>query len=132
MSVGENIRRLRRDKSLTLDGLSKLSGVKANHISKLERNESDPKLSTIFKLMNALDCSPDGMLLDAGRMGVSGVLKASLERIEQLPDKDKETIISLIDNFCIANTIKQTIGKDGLSLKLFSGKFKEMPTSNAE
>lgn len=106
MSLGENIRHRRRDRGWTQGELSEKSGVKLGHISKLERNETDPKLSTLYKLMQALECSADSLLMDTKQMSLSAQLRASYERAEALPDHEKEVILDLIDKYCIASGLQ--------------------------
>ena len=52
--VGTNIRKTRPDQRLTLDDLSRLSGVEAASLSKIERGKRDPKLSTLVEIATAL------------------------------------------------------------------------------
>ncbi|MBK9467513.1 MAG: helix-turn-helix domain-containing protein [Gammaproteobacteria bacterium] len=64
------------------------------HISKLERDDdTDPKLSTIYKLMNALGCSADDLLTDGERVGPSGRLQGAFKRAEELPEERQEIIL---------------------------------------
>ena len=53
MSFGENLRRLRRDKGLTQAELGKLADMKITHMSKLENDTGDPKLSTLGEIFNS-------------------------------------------------------------------------------
>lgn len=106
MSLGENLRRLRVDKGLTQGDLSNASGVGLGQISKLERNKADPTLSTLYKLMGALDCSAGRLLMDTEKSGLKGILKEQFERVADLPADDQETIIRIMDKFCIANGLK--------------------------
>ena len=106
MSLGENLRRLRIDKGLTQGDLSNESGVGLGQISKLERNKADPTLSTIYKLMGALDCSADRLLMDKEKAGLGGILKEQFERVSGLPERDQELMIEIMDKFCIANGLK--------------------------
>jgi transcriptional regulator with XRE-family HTH domain len=107
MPLGENIKRLRRDKGWTQGVLAKKSNLGLNLISKLERNATDPKVSTIYKLMNALECSADTLLMDTSKVGTNAILKAVLERAMNLPEKDKATIIDVVDNYVMAKGIQQ-------------------------
>ena len=95
MSFGENLRRLRRDKGLTQAELGKLADMKITHMSKLENDTGDPKLSTLYKLMGALECSADTLLMDANKVGVDGVLQASF------------------DSFCIADGMSEIFNTKG-------------------
>lgn len=103
MALGENLRRLRVARGLTQGELSIMTGVKLGQISKIERNEADPKVSTVYKLMKALDCSADRMFMDEAKTGIKGVLKEAFEEAGNLPQDDQVTIIKIIEKFCMAN-----------------------------
>lgn len=114
MSFGENLRRIRTDKGLTQGDLANESGVRLGQISKLERDAADPKLSTIYKLMAALDVSADRLLLDKEKTGLSAILKEQFERVSGLPEDDQEIIIQIMDKFCIANGLKAMLDEHRL------------------
>ncbi|MDO5669856.1 MAG: helix-turn-helix transcriptional regulator [Corynebacterium sp.] len=71
LTFGRNLRRLRKARGLTQEGLASLSGISRNSISNIERNignankPADPKLSNIYRLARALDVPP-AVLLPAG------------------------------------------------------------------
>ncbi len=108
MALGDNIKRLRRDKQWTQGDLAEESGIKVGHISKLERNESDPKLETLMKLMSALECSPNALLLDVQGTPLDGLMEMVFERVQKLPDQEKNHLLDVIDKYCIA------VGMQGL------------------
>ena len=118
MSLGENLRRLRIDKGMTQGELSNKSGVGLGQISKLERNKADATLSTLYKLMGALDCSADRLLLDTEKTGMNAVLKEQFERIAGLPQRDQTLIIAIMDKFCIANGLKTMLDEHRMLLNL--------------
>lgn len=103
MALGDNLKRLRKESGLTQGDLSELCGIKLAHISKLERSESDPKLTTITKLIKALDCSADQLLFDKSCCSLNNWLKLSLEAAQTLPERDKATLIEIIDKYVLAN-----------------------------
>ena len=55
MSIGENIKRIRKSRKLSQDALSKLSGVSRVNISRYENNERIPNLDIAEKLSKALE-----------------------------------------------------------------------------
>lgn len=122
MSLGSNLKRLRKDKGWTQGDLAKIAGIRLGHISKIERDETDPKLSTMMKLIEALDCSSDGLL--ESNKTLSSALKAAFERAENLPDSKKLIVIDLIDNYCISNSMKEMMDSDR---KFFNVKGKYKP-----
>lgn len=127
MALGDNIKRLRRDKGWTQGDLSDRTKIKIGHLSKLERDESDPKLETIYKLMNAFGCSADALLMDAEKSPLDGVLRAAFERAANLPEANKRAIIDVIDNYCIAIGFKSQFTKpEGYKLMIWNGPPKDM------
>ena len=53
--VGQRIRKIREEKELTLEELSRLTGFDVQFLSSIEKNESQPQLGTVIKLSKALD-----------------------------------------------------------------------------
>ena len=60
--MGRNIQMLRKRFALSLADLSQSSGVAKSIISQIERNETNPTLTTIWRLAHALDVSVDTLL----------------------------------------------------------------------
>lgn len=100
MSLGVNLRRIRKDRGLSQEQLSDKTGIRVAHISKIESDGTDPKLSTLYKLMEALECSADTLLMDKNKVGLDSIMKATLERLNALPENNKRTIIDVIHHYC--------------------------------
>ena len=100
MSLGSNLRRLRKDRGLSQEQLSDRTGIRVAHISKIESDGTDPKLSTLYKLMDGLECSADTLLMDKNKVGLESIMKATLERMNALPDSNKRIIIDVIHHYC--------------------------------
>jgi transcriptional regulator with XRE-family HTH domain len=60
--LGRTVQRLRKAYNLSLSELSEQSGVAKSIISQIERNETNPTLSTIWRLSQALDVSIERFL----------------------------------------------------------------------
>lgn len=54
MKIKILVKQVRQEKNMTLETLAKLSGISKGHLSKIERQERDPKLSTIIQIALAL------------------------------------------------------------------------------
>src|SRR5579862_3489938 len=63
--MGRNIQGLRKRFGLSLADLSTSSGVAKSIISQIERNETNPTLTTIWRLAHALNVSIESMLRGA-------------------------------------------------------------------
>ena len=64
--LGLAVQRLRKSYGLSLADLSAQSGVAKSIISQIERNETNPTLTTIWRLAHALDVSIESMLAGGG------------------------------------------------------------------
>ena len=54
MRIEYLIKEVRTQKSVSLSKLAELSGISKGHLSKVERGEQEPKLSTMIKIAKAL------------------------------------------------------------------------------
>jgi len=59
MKIEILIKKVRLEKNMTLETLAKLSGVSKGHLSKIERQERDPKISTLIQIALALKVNID-------------------------------------------------------------------------
>lgn len=69
-SLGKTIQRLRKAYNMSLGDLSEQSGVAKSIISQIERNETNPTLSTVYRLSRALDTTIDEVLRTEGQQVV--------------------------------------------------------------
>lgn len=117
MSLSDNIRRLRRDKGWTQGELSDRTGLRVAHISEMEKGKGDPKLSTLYKLMQAFECSPDSLLMDKEKVTTDTLLRQALERALALDEDHKRIAIHNLDMYCIAvGMLRETSNPFGLRL----------------
>ncbi len=57
--VGEQIQRLRSERGMTLDDLSRTAGVSKSMLSDIERDKANPTIAVAWRLTNALGVSLD-------------------------------------------------------------------------
>lgn len=55
--IGERITALRKENDLTLEKLAYVSGISKGGLSEIERGMKEPRLSTLFKICEALEIS---------------------------------------------------------------------------
>ncbi len=84
--LGKTIQRLRKAYNMSLGDLSEQSGVAKSIISQIERNETNPTLSTVYRLSRALDTTIDEVLRTRSprRAVVVGGGYIGLEMVEAL------------------------------------------------
>jgi transcriptional regulator with XRE-family HTH domain len=56
--IGDKVRRERINQALRQDELAQIAGITPTALSRIERNESNPHVSTIRKLAEALNVTP--------------------------------------------------------------------------
>lgn len=59
--VARNIRRLREENKLSMDELSKLSGVSKSMLAQIERGDGNPTISTLWKISNGMQVPFDAL-----------------------------------------------------------------------
>ena len=55
IDVGKRLKELREKRGVSLRALSRLSGLSANTLSMIERGQSSPSVSTLYRLVDALN-----------------------------------------------------------------------------
>lgn len=65
--VGEQIQRLRNERKMTLDDLSRAAGVSKSMLSEIERDKANPTIAVAWRLTNALGVSLDRLFAAQGR-----------------------------------------------------------------
>lgn len=111
MSFGNNLAKIRKNKSLTQDQLSKNSEININQIRKYEREVSVPTITIAAKLAVALGVSTDELIFDNGeRVAAKRILdKELLEKFEKVSELDEEgirTAKNVLDGLIIKQQIK--------------------------
>lgn len=59
--VGEQIQRLRNERGMTLDDLSRAAGVSKSMLSEIERDKANPTIAVAWRLTNALGVKLDSL-----------------------------------------------------------------------
>lgn len=106
MSLGDNLRLLRKKKGWTQQELATKTGIKLAHISTLETKDADPKLSTIYKLMEALGASANELLMNAAMESGDSGFKSHMEKAQRLPARDRAVLIEIVKKFLSADYVR--------------------------
>lgn len=62
MSATARLRILRESQGLTLDQLSLLTGIASSNLSQIETGKTDPRWSTVMRILDALGIEPSDLL----------------------------------------------------------------------
>lgn len=117
MTVGENIRKIRKEKGLTQKQLGELLNMTQSAIGQFENDKTSPKIETIKKIASALDVSITDIL---------GTFKNSYEykKLEKLIHAQEGIISILIDIYERVES-KEISGKYGAGHYYLIGKDEE-------
>ena len=92
--LGNELRNLRKDRNLTLDGLSKRSGVSVGLLSQIERGNGNPSFNTLADIAHALEV-PIGRLLHQSDLQ-SPVVRAGERRTLDLHEAGSDATHQLL------------------------------------
>ncbi len=73
LNIGSRLGDFRKRKKMTLDELSSKSGVSKSILSQIERNISNPTISTVMRIAEALDETLSGFLMDIDERKFSSI-----------------------------------------------------------
>jgi transcriptional regulator with XRE-family HTH domain len=82
-TVGKLIRRLRKDKKLSLRDLAKIVNMSHVNITHIENDRVSTNTQTLIGLAKALDCNPDKMLAVANEVGddIKGIIQGKPDMV---------------------------------------------------
>ncbi len=97
LSVGQNIRKKRLAKSWKQSTLAEKVNLSTSYIGMIERGEKIPKLETFVHITNALDTTSDELLEGVLNKGYEIRMSEYMVRIQDIPQKEQERILEVID-----------------------------------
>ncbi len=65
--LARTLRRARRDQDLSQEALAHRAGTHANHISAIERGAKDFRATTLMRLIDALELTPEELFRQYGK-----------------------------------------------------------------
>ena len=71
-TFGLNLRRYREQRGLTQERLASAAGITTSEVSRIERANREPRLTTIVRLARALDIGPGDLFADVEPGGPDG------------------------------------------------------------
>jgi len=94
--MGQRIKWLREQKRLTQEQLAEVIDMSNNYISNIENNRSIPSLETLVKICNALDTTPDYILLDSVYACKEYIVDEIAKKLSQCNPKETRLISKFI------------------------------------
>ena len=98
-TLGQRIRKYRKQKKYTLEQLAERLDVSTTFIGQIERATGKPSLETLVKIANALEVSADALLFDdlKEKSGLSHFLKRVEELTSSFTPKERALVLQEIE-----------------------------------
>lgn len=108
MAIKDKIKQLRQEKNWSQAQLGMKMGIHQKQVSAYERGRNIPSTEVLMKIADIFDVSLDYMASEAqGKPAKVNIkdkeLLRRLEDIDKLSDKDKGTILEVLDTFIMKN-----------------------------
>lgn len=94
-ALGRRLSRIRRERGYTQEKLAEKTDLANNYISNIENCRSIPSLETLVKLSEALDITPNDLLLDTVQNSQRYLLPEIQDKIAMCTPSEKR----LVDGF---------------------------------
>nr|WP_243150778.1 helix-turn-helix transcriptional regulator [Anaerotruncus sp. 1XD42-93] len=94
---GRRIAAIRKKRGLTQEKLAERADVTNNFISHIETCRSIPSLETVVKLCNALDVTPDALLLGTETRSRAYLTQDILRKLEGCTPQERRLVDGFID-----------------------------------
>ena len=114
MTLGEKIKRLRKEKDWSQEKLGKKIGADAHRICNYEKGKVTPSAEALVKIAGSLGVTVDYLLTD----DTDQIAKAKLtdkelleqfKQVEKLSEEDKVTIKNVINSILLKNQLNGTM-----------------------
>lgn len=113
MQIGKNIKKIREAKGLAAKVVALSCKMDTGHYSRIENDKSDPSLSSLVKIANALGVSVAELFTaDESFKDVNSVDKTLMEKIsliEQLDKKEKGAFFIMLDALVIKKKLTDNL-----------------------
>lgn len=84
LTVGQNLRRLRTRRGLSLERLATVSGVSRSMLGQIELGQSAPTINVLWKIAQALDVPFSALLAEQQRGGTQVLTAASTKKLSSM------------------------------------------------
>lgn len=94
LSLGNRVRKIRKDRGFSQDKLSNLSHISPRHLAKIEKGQINPSFEILSALVNALSITYDALLLDPTTEQEDADIKELIGIYRACPEDKRHWIMS--------------------------------------
>ena len=95
VDIGNNIRKFRTERGLSLEKLAEISSISSNHLGLIERGIKTPGIDTLKKISKSLNVSLIDILHDFENK--NDTIKKILLKLNTMNSKELESIYTIIN-----------------------------------
>jgi transcriptional regulator with XRE-family HTH domain len=110
MNIGDNIKRIREERSMTQQQIANLIGMHRSNYSKIEKGQREISVAAIIKIANHFDITVDELL---SLNKTNSTQSEALLNINNLSAEDQSTVYRLIELLLSEQKLKELLKKDG-------------------
>lgn len=116
MTLGLKIAKLRKSKGWTQTQLAERVGVHPSHVTRWERDKNQPSTNTLRELAEVFGVTVEIMTKPPSKralqesLGDDEELLAQFRQIQELDEKDRDTIRQVIDAFLVKKRMQEALG----------------------
>ena len=116
MGFPDNLKKYRTEKGLSQDELAKKAGMHAVQFSRYERGQSVPSIEVVQKIADVLEVSIDLLVYGNKEQKIEQAVKDAelinlFKKVEQLNDKQKDTVKEFLNAFIFQKDIQQKLAQ---------------------
>ncbi len=94
--IGKRLAKIRKDKKLTQERLAEITNLANNYISNIENNRSIPSLETLVKLCEALEVTPNDILLGSSTSSQNYMNDELFDKLNKCTAKEKRFLSNVL------------------------------------
>ena len=98
MNIADNLRRLRRERNITLQQMADLVGLHLNQIRRYEMGETQPSLEGLKKIALTLNLSTDALIFDDSERGPDETLRMQFEALRQFDNDERRVVEGVLES----------------------------------
>lgn len=114
MGFKDTFLRLRKERGWTQQHVADQIGISVGQVKKYEKGDSAPTLHILGRMAMVFGVSADELVFEGGK-GVAGSkldpeLLARFEKVAQLPERERDAVLVLIDSVIAKQRLREVIG----------------------
>lgn len=115
LSFGENLKSIRAERGISQGELAELIGMHATHVSRYERDLTQPTLEVIRRMAQALGVSADRLVFGATEQRAKGLLLDQellglFDQVQGLSRAELGCVKSLLQAYVLKAELQQRLG----------------------